>query len=116
MASILKPGQTDAYYLKIARYIHRRGHHRHRAGTRVLSIRLLQCPGAFTAAVTPPLVVALLFAILWPGFTPWAAVATLGGGFACVLFSVFVPEVIDPFSHGVSRFMEDGREVQRQGA
>ena len=46
--------------------------------------------GAFTAAVTPPLVIALLLGIFWKRFTPTAAVWTMVGGglaiFATILF------------------------------
>ncbi|MCP4251024.1 MAG: sodium/solute symporter [bacterium] len=57
--------------------------------------------GAFTAAVTPPLVVALLGSVFWRRFTRTAALCTLIGGTAAIVFSGFVPEVIGPLSHGV---------------
>ena len=57
--------------------------------------------GAFTAAVTPPLVVTLLFSVFWRRFTRVAALWTLVGGLAAIGFSLFVPEVIRPFAHGV---------------
>ncbi len=57
--------------------------------------------GAFTAAVTPPLVVALLLSVFWPRFTRVAAMATLVGGLAAVFVSILVPEVITPFAQGV---------------
>ncbi len=57
--------------------------------------------GAFTAAVTPPLVVALLFSVFWRRFTEKAAVATLVGGAGCILASIFMPELVAPFAHGV---------------
>lgn len=56
---------------------------------------------AFTAAVTPPMVVALLLAVFWPRFTGKAALWTLVGGLVAILFSMFVPAVIAPFAHGV---------------
>lgn len=56
---------------------------------------------AFTGAVTPPLVVALLLSVFWRRFTRKAALSVLIGGFACILFSLFWPEVIAPFAHGV---------------
>ena len=40
--------------------------------------------GAFTAAVTPPLVVTLLFSVFWPRFTRVAALWTLIGGMAAI--------------------------------
>jgi SSS family solute:Na+ symporter len=57
--------------------------------------------GAFTAAVTPPMVVTLLLSVFWRRFTRAAALATLIGGMVAILFSLFVPEVIRPFAHGV---------------
>lgn len=57
--------------------------------------------GAFTAAVTPPLVIALLFSVFWKRFTRKAALFTLVGGMGAIVFSLFVPEVIIPFAHGV---------------
>jgi len=57
--------------------------------------------GAMTAAVTPPLVVTLFLAVFWRRFTGTAALATIVGGLAAIAFSVFVPEVIAPFAHGV---------------
>ncbi len=56
---------------------------------------------AFTAAVTPPLVVTLLLSVFWRRFTAPAALATLVGGMAAIGFSMFVPQVIAPFAHGV---------------
>ncbi len=57
--------------------------------------------GAFTATVTPPLVVVLLLSVFWRRFTKTAALATIIGGMAAIIFSLFVPEVIAPFAHGV---------------
>ncbi len=57
--------------------------------------------GAFTAAVTPPMVVTLLLSVCWRRFTRVAAIATLAGGMAAIVFSLFVPEVITPFAHGI---------------
>ena len=49
----------------------------------------------FTAAVTPPLVIALLLGIFWKRFTPTAAVWTMvGGGLA--IFATILPELITP--------------------
>lgn len=57
--------------------------------------------GAFTAAVTPPLVVVLLLSVFWRRFTRTAAVYTLVGGMIAILFSIFVPQVITPLAQGV---------------
>ncbi len=57
--------------------------------------------GAFTAAITPPLVVALLFGVFWRRYTTAAAIATMVGGMFFVILSVFFPAIISPFAHGV---------------
>jgi SSS family solute:Na+ symporter len=57
--------------------------------------------GAFTAAVTPPLVVVLLLSVFWRRFTRTAALCTLIGGLLAILISILVPQVITPFAHGV---------------
>jgi SSS family solute:Na+ symporter len=57
--------------------------------------------GAFTAAVTPPLVIALLLGVFWRRFTPAAATATMVGGAAMIFLSILFPEMITPFAHGV---------------
>lgn len=56
---------------------------------------------AFTAAVTPPMVVTLMFAVFWRRFTRMAAIWTLVGGLAAILLSMLLPAVIIPFAHGV---------------
>lgn len=62
---------------------------------------IYEAHAAVTAAVTPPLVVALLFSVFWRRFTRTAAVCTLAGGMVAILVSLFVPAVITPFAHGV---------------
>ncbi len=57
--------------------------------------------GAFTAAVTPPLVVTLLLGVFWRRFTSAAAVATMVVGSAIIFVSILYPEIITPFAHGV---------------
>ena len=63
---------------------------------------IYEAHGAFTAAVTPPLVVTLMLSVFWRRFTRRAALVTLVGGMTAVVFSLFVPEVIRPFAHGVA--------------
>jgi SSS family solute:Na+ symporter len=58
--------------------------------------------GAFTAAVTPPLVVTLLLSVFWRRFTKVAALATLLGGLFAVGLSLVFPELVTPFAQGVS--------------
>jgi len=57
--------------------------------------------GMFTASITPPLVVALMMGILWKGYTPAGALATLVGGVLLIGLSMKMPEIIAPFSHGI---------------
>lgn len=56
---------------------------------------------AFTAAVTPPMVVTLILSVFWRRFTRKAAVATLAGGLVVMTASMFFPMLIKPFAHGV---------------
>jgi len=62
---------------------------------------IYEAHGAFTAAVTPPLVVVLLLSVFCRRFTRAAALATLVGGMVAITFSLFYPQVIKPFSFGV---------------
>lgn len=57
--------------------------------------------GAFTAAVTPPLVVALLLSVFWRRFTATAALCTMVGGLLAIGLSMIFPVIITPFAHGV---------------
>jgi SSS family solute:Na+ symporter len=57
---------------------------------------------AFTAAVTPPMVVALLLAVFWRRFTRTAALWTLAGGLVLMAASMLFPALIKPFAHGVA--------------
>ena len=64
--------------------------------------------GAFTAAVTPPLVVTILLSVFWRRFTRKAALATLVGGMLAIVVSLIFPQVISPFAHGVPMKETDG--------
>jgi len=57
--------------------------------------------GAFTAAVTPPLVIALLYGVFWRRFTTTAARWTIAGGTVAIAASIFFPVLIQPVAHGV---------------
>jgi SSS family solute:Na+ symporter len=57
--------------------------------------------GAFTAAVTPPLVVTLLLGVFWHRFSARAAFLTMSLGSTAIIASVVWPEIITPFAHGV---------------
>jgi solute:Na+ symporter, SSS family len=56
---------------------------------------------AFTAAITPPMVVTLLLAVFWRRFTRVAALWTLIGGLGVMGISMLFPAVIIPLAHGV---------------
>ncbi len=102
----MKPNQPDAHYLKVARY----------TSFAVVLIGLLlvqvfmreksiySAHGLFTAAVTPPIVVAIVLGLLWKRYTPAAAVATICGGGALIALSLFAPFdeiLVKPFSFGM---------------
>ncbi len=99
----IRPAATDRQLLRVARIT--------AVSVTVLGVALVpvfnqfrsiyDAHGAFTAAVTPPLVVTLLLSVFWRRFTRAAAFWTLVGGLAAIGFSLFVPEVIRPFAHGV---------------
>ena len=107
----LRPRATDRQLLRVARITS--------VAVAVLGVTLVpafmnfasiyDAHGAFTAAVTPPLVVTLMLSVLWRRFTATAALWTLVGGLAAIGLSLFVPEVIQPFAHGVPmKEVEDG--------
>ena len=58
--------------------------------------------GSFTAAVTPPMVVAIVLGACWKRYTPNAAFWTLFGGALAILASVQWPILIKPVAHGVN--------------
>jgi SSS family solute:Na+ symporter len=107
----LRPESNDQELLRVARYSS--------VGVTLLGISLVPifnqfdsiyaAHGAFTAAVTPPLVVALLLSVFWRRFTEKAALATLVGGTLAIVASIRWPELVAPFAHGVpAREVGDG--------
>ena len=110
------PNASETDLLRVARYTS--------VGVAVVGILLVPvfmmfdsiyaAHGAFTAAVTPPMLVALLLSVFWKRFTRKAAVATMAGGTAVMAFSIFVPEIITPFAHGIP--MRDGGDGLFAGA
>ena len=100
----IRPQAPDRHYLKVAQAV--------AVGASLVGIALVPlfnsfqsiyvAHGAFTAAITPPMVVCIMLGAFWPRFTPAAAFTTLSLGTVMVAFSVAFPEVITPFSHGVS--------------
>ncbi|MFH2009538.1 MAG: sodium/solute symporter [bacterium] len=99
---------SDAHYLRVARVAS--------LGAALVGIALVplfmsfesiyRAHGAFTAAVTPAMVVAVLFGFLWKRFTPAAAFWTLVGGSAAAVASFVWPSLVTPFAHGTA--MEGG--------
>ena len=66
--------------------------------------------GAFTAAITPPLVITLLLGVFWKKFTRNAAKITMLLGSLIIFGSILYPEWIIPFSHGVPMKEVDAAE------
>ncbi|HHO53627.1 MAG TPA: sodium:solute symporter family protein [Deltaproteobacteria bacterium] len=99
----LRPDATDPQLLRAARLSS--------VGVSLVGVLLVtvfqqfdsiyEAHGAFTAAVTPPMVVALLMGVFWRRYTPAAAVATLAGGALAVAASIVFPELITPFAAGI---------------
>lgn len=99
----LRPEADDASQLRVARFAS--------VGVTLVGVALVPvfmgfdsiyaAHGAFTAAITPPMVVALLLGVFWQRYTPAAAVATMVGGGVLVMASIFEPSIIAPFAHGV---------------
>lgn len=60
--------------------------------------------GAFTAAITPPIVLAIFLGILWKRFNTAGALATLAGGTGMIFLSLVSPFdawLVGPFSFGM---------------
>jgi SSS family solute:Na+ symporter len=99
----IRAGATDKHYLGVARVV----------SIAAAMLGLLLVPvfasfnsiyvahGAFTASITPAMVVAIVLAMYWKRFSATAAFWTLLGGSILVSLSIFFPLLITPFSHGV---------------
>ena len=98
----VRPGRSDQYYLKIARWLS--------IAAAMVGIALVpvfmqfrsiyQAHGFLTAGIGPPMVIVALGGLLWKRFTPQAALWTLVGGAVMIGISVVFPEMIKPFAHG----------------
>jgi len=98
-----KPKAADSHYLKVARIVSLSA-----AGFGIALVPLFAsfksiytAHGAFTATVTPPMVVAIVLGAFWKRYTPKAAFWTITGGAAVVALSIAFPVLITPFGHGV---------------
>ena len=99
----IRAGATDKHYLGVARVV----------SLAAAMLGLILVPvfasfnsiyvahGAFTASITPAMVVAIVLAMYWKRFSATAAFWTLLGGSILVALSIFFPLLITPFSHGV---------------
>ncbi len=98
----IRPGRSDTYYLRTARYVAVAGY-----VLGLLLIPVFQPFGSiyealthFNAIVVPPMVVVIVFGAVWKRFTPAAAFWTLILGAGALLVSLFVPDLITPLAHG----------------
>ncbi|MDQ7086919.1 MAG: hypothetical protein Q9Q13_03280 [Acidobacteriota bacterium] len=57
--------------------------------------------GTFTAAITPPLAVALLLAFCWKRVSPRAVLLVMLGGVTLIAASFIWPGLVVPFAHGI---------------
>jgi len=102
----IKKKALDKHYLKVARITS--------LATALIGLLLVpvffrhgtiyQAHGMFTAAVTPPIVMAILLGIVWRRFNVAGALATMIGGGALVGLSLFPPFdawFVAPFSFGM---------------
>lgn len=101
----VRKSATDQHYLKIARI----------SSLTVAAVGLALVPvfqgdtvyqahAKFTAAITPPIVMAILLGILWTRYNAPAALATLIGGSGLIFLSTLVPFdtlLLRPFSFGM---------------
>ncbi len=100
---LVQPNRPDRYYLRVARVSS--------VATAFAGVILVpvyigfkgiyQAHAAFTAAITPPMVVAIMLGAFWKRYTAAGAFWTLTGGFAAMLASMAFPVVIVPFSQGM---------------
>jgi SSS family solute:Na+ symporter len=99
----VRVGATDKHYLGVARVVS--------LAAAMLGLVLVPvfasfnsiyvAHGAFTASVTPAMVVAIVLAMYWRRFSATAAFWTLLGGSILVALSIMLPALVTPFSHGV---------------
>jgi len=100
---LVKPNRPDRYYLGVARLSSVAAAI---AGVILVPVYasfkgIYQAHAAFTAAITPPMVVTIMLGAFWKRYTARGAFWTLTGGFAALLLSMAVPVIIVPFSHGM---------------
>ena len=99
----IRAGATDKHYLGVARIVS--------VAAAMLGLVLVPvfasfnsiyvAHGAFTASITPAMVVAIVLAMYWRRFSATAAFWTLLGGSMLVALSIMFPILVAPFSHGI---------------
>ena len=99
----VRKGASDKHYLYVARVVS--------IVAAIVGIALVpvymsfktiyMAHGAFTAAITPPVVVAILLGAFWKRYTPAGAFWTLLGGILFIFASIAFPVLVKPFAHGV---------------
>jgi len=99
----IRPGASDRHYLRVARIVSLAA-----AGCGIALVPLFAsfnsiyvAHGAFTASITPAMVVTIVLGIYWRRYSPRAAFWTMLGGSILVAFSLIWPGVVAPFGHGV---------------
>lgn len=109
----VRPASSDRHYLRVARVVSLAGA---LIGILLVPIymgftTIYQAHAAFTATITPPLVITIFMAFLWKRYTPAAAFWTLLAGIAAIAVSMVYPKLILPFAHGVN--LEGGAAYMR---
>ena len=103
----VRPEASDAHHLKVARLVSLAAG---ALGLALVPVYYYQYDSIYyahavvTGSIPVPMVVAILFGILWKRYTPAAAVATLAGGLVLVGISFFPPFdawLIGPFAFGM---------------
>lgn len=99
----VRPASSDRHYLLVARITSLCA-----AGMGLALVPIFmkgtiyEAHSMFTAAVTPPVVIAILLGILWKRYSPAAAFATIAGGGLMIGLSFIWPDVlIGPFDFGM---------------
>ena len=99
----IKPNADDKHYLRVARISSLCA-----AGMGLALVPVFMrdtiygAHGMFTAAVTPPIVTAILFGIVWKRYTPAAAFMTITGGALLIGLSFVWPDLlVGPFNFGM---------------
>ena len=100
---LFRPNKDDRHYLRAARWASLAAAI---AGLALVPLygrfdTIYEAHGAFIAAVTPPLAVALILALVWRRFTSTAALVTLIGGTVLMFTSLALPQLVAPFAHGL---------------